>query len=525
MPGRRAPAYPAPRGPRASRTLHSDVAPIGDVVRVLLTAAPYVLPFKETESTERLGLTYLAAALRRAGIGVAVYDPTVSAPLRVPGGYLYSRPEGEIRDVLRRARPDVLGISVHQAVNLDGARLLSRLAREATQGEAVTVAGGVYPSVSRAAVLAQCPDIDYALQGEAEESFVHLLRGLEEGKVDEESVDGLIWRDGEHVLVNPKTRFISDLDTLPFPARDLVDIRQFMDMRLSIYGIGDRPSLSLLTSRSCPHQCSFCNMWMIHGKKWRPRSPENVLAEIDEMVHRWGVRDLFVMDDNFTLRGDRVVEICEGIVRKGYRIRWNTPNGISAKGATREMARAMKAAGCRSVCVAIETGSEEFRRGALNKRVSNDEIRTAVRAFRDAGVPVGGLLMLGMPGETDARFAETVRLVKELPLTWIVVSFTFPHVGTRLYDDLLSCGCIDGPIKLGSDTYGEPVFETPDFTKEDLVRRKSQLYRAFYGSKAPRIVWDVTTKWPYLGEFFVSHLGPGVRSIAGSADSAARRRR
>lgn len=492
-------------------------------MRVLLTAAPYVLPFEATESTERLGLLYLAACVRQAGMEVAIYDPTAVEPLRVPEGYLYGRPDAEVRETLRRLRPDVVGISVHQAVNLDGARQLSRLAKEVSGGTAVTVAGGVYPSVSRGAVLERCPDIDYALQGEAEHSFVALLEGSG-GTLRPADVDGLIWRDGGAVNVNPKVEFIKDLDAIPLPARDLVDTRRLMTVKQSIYGIGDRPSLSLLTSRSCPHQCSFCNMWMIHGKRWRPRSPENVLAEIDEMVRRWGARDLFIMDDNFTLRPDRVLEICEGIVRRRYPIRWNTPNGISAKGATPELARAMKAAGCKAVCVAIETGSEEFRRTAMRKRVGNDEIRRAVHAFRAADVPVGGLLMLGMPGETDAVFEETLRFVKELPLTWIVVSFTFPHVGTQLFDDMLTCGLIQGPVQQASDTYGEPVFETPDFTRETLIRRKSQLYRAFYGSKAPRIVWDVTTKWPYLGGFFASHLRPGLRSIAGSAAGRVRAR-
>ncbi|MFA4964173.1 MAG: radical SAM protein [Thermoleophilia bacterium] len=492
-------------------------------MKVLLAVAPYILPQKESGSTERLGLLYLAASLRRAGVDVRIYDPTVCAPARVPAGFLYGRPDEEVRRVLEEYRPDVLGVSVHQALNLDGARQLSRLAKEVSAAT-VTVAGGVYPSVSREAILEECVHVDYALQGESEATFVELLEALAAGRPVPTTIDGLIWRDQGSVRANPKVAFIEDLDSVPFPARDLVDIRGFMGKRLAIYGIGNRPSLSLLTSRSCPHQCSFCNMWMIHGKRWRPRSPENVLAEIDEMVGKWGARDLFIMDDNFTLRSDRVIEICEGIVRRRYPIRWNTPNGISAKGATPEMARAMKAAGCKSVCVAIETGSEDFRLSAMNKRVTNDEIRRAVHAFRDAGVPVGGLLMLGMPGETDERFRETVRFVAELPLTWIVVSFTFPHVGTKLYDELLRSGRIDGPVKVASDTYGVPVFATEDFTADTLVRRKSQLYRAFYRTKAPTILWDVATKWPYLGEFFVSHLKPGLRSMAGSAAGVARRR-
>lgn len=492
-------------------------------MKVLLAVAPYVLPFAETESTERLGLLYLAASIRRAGMDVRIYDPTVAAPTRVPAGFLYGQTDEEVRRVLTAYRPDVVGVSVHQAINLDGARQLSRIAKE-VRADAVTVAGGVYPSVSREAVLAECEDLDYALQGESEDTFVELLEAIAGGRPVPQTIDGLIWRDGSVVRSNPKARFIQDLDSLPFPARDLVDIKPLMNRRQAIYGIGNRPSLSLLTSRSCPHQCTFCNMWMIHGKKWRPRSPENVLAEIDEMVHKWGARDLFIMDDNFTLRSDRVIEICEGIVRRRLPIRWTTPNGISAKGATPAMARAMKKAGCKSVCVAIETGSEEFRVSAMNKRVSNDEIHKAVHAFRSAGVPVGGLLMLGMPGETDERFRATMRFVADLPLTWIVVSFTFPHVGTRLYEELCRGGYIDGPVKVASDTYGVPVFETEDFTMDTLVRRKSELYRAFYRTKAPTIIWDVVTRWPYLGEFFVSHLKPGMRSMAGGAAGIVRRR-
>jgi len=486
-------------------------------MRVLLSVAPYVLPVKETEFTERLGLLYLASSLRAHGTEVGIYDPTVCAPVSRPEGYYYGESEAQMRRALEAFRPDVLGISVHQAVNLRGARVLSRMAKDVSGGRTVVVAGGVYPSVSREAVLEECADIDYAIQGEGEASLVALLGCLNSVQNGLDAVDGLIWRDDGRARVNPKVSFVEDLDTLPFPARDLVDIRRFMDRRLSIYGIGDRPSLSLLTSRSCPHQCTFCNMWMIHGKRWRPRSPENVLEEIDEMVRRWGARDLFIMDDNFTLRPDRVVQLCEGMIRRRYPLRWTTPNGISAKGATPEMAQAMKAAGCKSVCVAIETGSEEFRRGAMNKRVSNEEISRAVYAFRRAGIPVGGLLMLGMPGESEARFQDTVRFVSQLPLTWIVVSFTYPHVGTRLYDDLIQDGVIDGPVTVVADTYGAPAFETADFSREELVRRKSLLYRSFYRSKAPRIIWDVSTKWPYLGEFFISHLKPGLRSMAASA--------
>ena len=231
------------------------------------------------------------------------------------------------------------------------------------------------------------------------------------------------------------------------------------------------------------------------------------------------------MDDNFTLRSDRVVEICEGMIGRGYGLRWSAPNGTSAKGATPEMARAMKAAGCRSVCVAIETGSEEFRRSALNKRVSNEEIRSAVHAFRGAGIPVGGLLMLGMPGETDERFRDTVRLVKELPLTWIVVSFTFPHVGTPLFDELLDCGFIDGPNPGHVRYLRRACLRDARFHAGDLGRAEVAAVQGVLRCQGPAHRVGRRDPMAVSGRVLRESLAPGLRSMAGSAAGRARGRR
>ena len=103
-----------------------------------------------------------------------------------------------------------------------------------------------------------------------------------------ETVDGLVYRLGNDILVNTKLNFITNLDSLPFPDRDNVNITQYMhscaDKKL--YGLGFKPTLSLLTSRSCPYHCSFCNMWLVHGKKWRARTVDNVIAEIDLIVNK-----------------------------------------------------------------------------------------------------------------------------------------------------------------------------------------------------------------------------------------------
>ena len=338
-------------------------------MRVLIVHSPYLAPELEIERTERLGILYLAASTRQAGHIVEIYDPTIAPPIKTQKGYYYGRSEDEMRKAIELFHPDVVGISVHQEADLQGMDLIAKLAKQVTLGNAVTIAGGVYPSVHKETVLKKCNNLDYAMQGESEISFNMFLNALESGTLDAVGIDGLLWRNDKGIIINPKKVFVDNPDSIPYPARDLVDIKRYMNNKLSIYGLGSRPSLSLLTSRSCLNKCNYCNMWMIHGAKWRPRSPENVLEEVDEMVLKYGAGDIFIMDDNFTLKKERVMKICEGLIQRNYGIRWNTPNGISAKGIDVEIAKAMKAAGCASVCIAVETGNETFRKTVLRKKI------------------------------------------------------------------------------------------------------------------------------------------------------------
>ena len=258
-----------------------------------------------------------------------------------------------------------------------------------------------------------------------------------------ETVDGLIYRRDGSFVKNKKRSFIEDLDSIPFPARELLDMTPYMhgSMIKRLYGLGGKPAMSILTSRSCPNRCSYCNMWLVHGSRWRGRSADNIISEIDEIVNRYKAEHLFIVDDNFTFKPDRTKIICERIIQKDYRIRWNTPNGISVKRVDDEMAALMKRAGCANVCVAIESGSEYIRNVVMNKKISNDEIEHAVSCFSRAGIPVVGFVLIGMPGEDAGRFDETMKFVRKLPLASIVVSYAIPFPGTKLHDDLIAdCG-------------------------------------------------------------------------------------
>lgn len=449
-------------------------------MHVLLINAPYVFSDPTVHRTELLGLEYLGASIRETGHHVTIWDPTLERPTKLTtGSYYYGPNEDEIIEMVKKYRPDCVGISCHYSFASKEAYNLARIIKETNLG-IVVVMGGLFISIFQEKALEECDYIDYCLMGEAEVSFPDLLMHIDVGH-GIETVDGLIYRLKNSHVKNKKCRFIIDLDSIPFPARDLLDMTPYLhgSMVKRLYGLGDKPALSILTSRSCPNRCSYCNMWLVHGSRWRGRSPDNILAEIDEIVNRYKSEQLFIVDDNFTFKPDRAKIICESMIKKGYRLRWNTPNGISVKGVDEEMAFLMKRAGCANVCIAIESGSEYIRNVIMNKKISNGEIEHAVSCFKKANIPVVGFVLIGMPGEDAEHFDATVQFVKKLPLTSIVVSYAIPFPGTKLHDDLVRHNVIDKNFVLGMDDFNTPVYETDCFTKEELVTRKKVLKDSF----------------------------------------------
>lgn len=452
-------------------------------MRVLLINSPYQFPDPTTHRTELLGLGYLGSSLRKAGHEVSIYDPTINKPTQLPNGlYYYGTTDEDTYNNIRSFQPDCVGISCHYSYASREAFKVAEIVKN-IDSNIVVVMGGLFISVFNERALIECNAIDYGLIGESEISFPDLLKNiyLKTKKLDE--VDGLIYRDGNEILKNKKSKYIDDLDSLPFPARDMVDIAFYMHASETkrLYGLGTRPTLSLLTSRSCPYRCSFCNMKLVHGPRWRKRTPENVINEIDEIVNKCKAEHVFIMDDNFTLDPDRVKSICRGIIEKGYKFRWNTPNGISVKRVDEEMARLMKRAGCANVCIAIESGSDYIREEVMNKKISKDEIENAVKCFKRADIPVVGFVLLGMPGETEKYFKETFKFVTSLPLTSIVVSFAIPFPGTKLHEDLIKQCIIDKNYSVDMDDLNTPAYSTNSFTKDELIKRKKILKDVFPG--------------------------------------------
>jgi len=460
-------------------------------MKVLLVRAPFFAPRRKVLLTEPLGLLYLAAALRQRGVEVSILDPALGRPLRTANGYRFGWPGEGLGWILRTLRPDAVGVTCHDVTSLRGTELVARTVKSCLSPDMPVIAGGVYPSVHKARILEECPSVDFAFQGESEKAFPDFLGRGRPGRGDLSAIDGLIYRSNGEIRVNPKRHFIQDLDRLPFPARDLVDLDAYMNSGSVLYGLGSKPTLTILTSRSCSNHCRFCNMWMVHGRSWRPRSPQNVVEEFSLLVGKFNARHVFVMDDSFTHDSERAKIICRELIRRRLKLDWNTPHGISLKHIDLELARLMKRAGCVNVCVGIESGSERVRNELMGKGLSDAQIVQAVSCFKKAGLPVYGLMLLGYPGETDARFKESLAFVRKLPLSALSAGYVFPFPGTRLYEELLAEGVIGEDFKPPADDFLDPVFAPPGTTIEQLRQRHKMLLKGFYLSHAGQIAGEL----------------------------------
>ena len=361
-----------------------------------------------------LGLMYLASYLRRRDdADVRIIDMT---PSRI--GY------DNLGEEIRNFRPDWLGISALTFESL-GLHRVAAIAKVIRPGLPV-VAGGPHPSAYTNRVM-EDGNIDFAVVGEGELTADDLNHALRTGgPVD--AIDGLAWRQNGFIRANPRRRHVEDLDALPFPAWDLVDIPSYRRFdRMSRSGINDY--MVLFTSRACPYQCLYCHK--IFGKSFRARSPENVVAEIRALYDTYGVREFEIIDDIFNCDLPRAKRIFDLIIESGMKIRFALPNGIRGDHADEEFFAKARRAGAVYMSFAIETASPRLQT-MIRKNIQLDKIRHSIGLARKEGIFCQGLFMLGFPSETREELLTTVDFAVRSKLHAAHLFIVNPYEGTDL---------------------------------------------------------------------------------------------
>jgi magnesium-protoporphyrin IX monomethyl ester (oxidative) cyclase len=440
-----------------------------------------------------MGIAYLAAAAREAGYEVSCLDAVVHAPYQeTPISAQVSRfglSYEQIMDRVRAFKPEVVGLSCIFSNQWPAVRELARRIK-AEAPEIVVLAGGAHPSFLSELCLRDAP-VDYILRGESEHSLLDLLDRLKKGRPVAE-VDGLVWRDRGEIRANPKTAYIQDLDTIPFPAHDLLDPERYFKVALPMgYSFLSPRAVPIVTSRGCPCACTFCSSAQLWGRRYRTRSAENVLREMDWLVERFGVRELKIQDDNLTINRERAKKIFTGMIERPWHLNWNTPNGIAVWTLDEELLQLMKRSGCFEITMAIESGSQEVLTDLIKKPLKLAQAREVNRIAREQGITRAAYFIVGLPGETKDQIMRTVRFARELKMVWWAIFIYNPLPGSELFRESVERGYIteESFFETGNQ-YFSSIIDSEEWTAEEL---EALIRWEFFRSYFTGFFWN-----PYL---------------------------
>ena len=303
------------------------------------------------------------------------------------------------------------------------------IARQAKEAGCTVVMGGPHPCYFDEEILAS-EWVDFIVHGEGEATLLELVRTLEEGGKDWEVIQGLSFlRDGE-VVRTPPHPFIQDLDSLPLPARHLIDMSLYRRTKF-----GERSITPVVTSRGCPVNCNFCSSSNFFGKRWRTRSPEGVVEELVELNKRYGFGAVAFVDDNFTLSAERVVAISEGIIRKGLDIWWWNFSRAENIVKNEEMLGVMRRAGAKTIYIGVESANPQTLT-ELGKKMNLDTVVRAVEVLKRHGFEIFASYIFGSPRDKAKDIRETIRFAKRLDTNVAQFSILTPYPGTALYERL-----------------------------------------------------------------------------------------
>lgn len=422
-----------------------------------------------------LGVAYLAAHVRHR-FDVRVLDAAAEGydheEEDVNGFFRYGLSIAGVMDRLREFSPDVVGISTPFSptypVVEDIAEAIKRY-----DPTIVTVTGGNHPTfLARECFLRPKGEfLDYIVMGEGEGPFLQLLEAIDQG-APIEGIGGLTHRRDGALAVQPQKTTIQDIDSIPFPARDLMPLDKYERINVPHIIFSKRKAnTTLFTGRGCPAKCTFCSstvFWAVQ-KRMRNRSVENVLDEIGECIERYGFREFHIEDDNFTADVTRAKAILRGIIDRGYKIRWSAPNGLAIWTLDEELIRLMKESGVREIVLAFESGDQEVLTRVMHKPLRLRDAIEKVELVKKYRLRHNAFFMIGMPGETMGQMRRTIQFVKELDLEAANLFAFFPLPGTAATELCKKKGYIPEDFDFTQNSSTRGRISTEEFTADEIT--------------------------------------------------------
>jgi len=383
-----------------------------------------------------LGLGYLAKVLESRGDKVKILDIGIEG-----------ESEKKISNFIELFSPNVVGITV-QTHNYSKALMIAGLVKRLNP-KCPVILGGPHPSILTEDTLSE-PTVDIVMRGEGDISIVELMDCLEHG-CSLDSIRGISFKKNGKINHNEDRPFIEDINTIPFPAWHLFKMDEYL---AKINGCKVAPVLS---SRGCPFRCIFCYRGPSAGKIFRPRSPENVVSEIEQLRGLYGIGSILFVDDTFTLNQKRAEKICDLLIEKQLGISWRCQTRADCLNIN--LLKKMKMSNCIDISIGVESGNRKIlaatqkQRKNINdnkqnningfsqsqesdKRIEDKSYKEVVKkAFNmsaEVGISTSATFIIGLPGDTKESVQETIDFAKELNPNYAIFYAAMPYPGTEL---------------------------------------------------------------------------------------------
>ena len=418
-----------------------------------------------------LGILYISSQLKAQNDAgkVGLLDYTLHLP-ELAG---HASIEDFVLEEARRRvsfRPDIIGISLlfstsHRLfeVVVTGLRAL--------WPKATIVVGGIH-ATNCAARLLEYAEVDYVLRGEGEIGFAQFVQQYRNGQpIKVRGIYGKADLPAEQAL--DLCDFVEQLDELPFPDWDLIDMERYVcgkGGRRNFGQAADRRICSILTTRGCPVRCTFCSAHTVHGRRVRYRSIESVIDEIRCLHQRWGVTLFTPRDDLLTADKTRLLDLIHGVKELNIPgLEFQFSNGLHVNTLDEEILDHLVELGTQTVTLAIESGSEYVQRKIIKKNCNLAKARRLVKLCRAKGLLTRCYFILGFPGETKELMQETARYIRDLGADWCAILTATPLIGSEMYQQFLARGDIVEDVELWSSAhFWRRRFDTVEISAAEL---------------------------------------------------------
>ena len=420
-----------------------------------------------------LGLLMLGSVLREAGHHVRIVDASASG-----------QDDGDVLNEIKQFEPDVIALTAVTPSIIRTVRLAKKIKK--VRPSIPIVIGGAHFTAVPEQTLLDYPVFDFGVLGEGENTLKELVEALSSDSNPLE-VRGVAFRKNSKIMFSAQRPFIRDLDSLPFPAWDLLD--DFPGRyHPALFKYKKLPSTHIISARGCPNKCIFCDT-SVFSRQIRFHSAEYVIEMIKYLVKRFGMREVVFEDDQFLIKRGRVAAICEGLLSAKLDISWCCSGRVNSVNDL-ELLKLMKRSGCWQISYGIESGNQKIL-NAANKGTTIAQIQKAMRLTpppppppHEAGILSKGYFILGLPHESKHSIMKTISFAKNLPLNDMSVFILTPFPGSKMYEVAEKYGAIERDFE--KMNLLDVVYVPKGLSKENLLDFQRRFMWEFY--MRPRII-------------------------------------